>query len=175
MRFYDVTAGAILLRHRSRRQGSDGVASPFRGRLQDRSSSQHLGRKTSDWVTKISAKTSCARRPRRECARLYRQPSGKFNEPVQSAATPFHGTEAAHYFAGRWPITPNPHPRRGHSSVDTDTELASAAPRTSRRSRTSVVIATAFDVQRADTILVMHKGSCARWASQQLLAQRGLY
>ena len=64
------------------------------------------------------------------------------------------------------------------SSVDTDTELLvrSALDRMVS-GRTSVVIAHRLStVQRADTILVMHKGQLReQGAHQQLLTQRGLY
>ena len=64
------------------------------------------------------------------------------------------------------------------SSVDTDTELRirSALERLVE-GRTSVVIAHRLStVQRADTILVMHKGQLREMGShQELLGQRGLY
>jgi ATP-binding cassette subfamily B multidrug efflux pump len=64
------------------------------------------------------------------------------------------------------------------SSVDTDTELKvrSALDRMVT-GRTSVLIAHRLStVQRADAILVMHKGQLReRGAHQQLLAERGLY
>jgi ATP-binding cassette subfamily B protein len=64
------------------------------------------------------------------------------------------------------------------SSVDTDTELRirSALDRLVE-DRTSVLIAHRLStVQRADTILVMHKGQLREIGShQELLAQRGLY
>jgi len=64
------------------------------------------------------------------------------------------------------------------SSVDTDTELRirSALDRMVE-GRTSVLIAHRLStIQRADTILVMHKGQLReRGSHQELLAQRGLY
>ncbi len=64
------------------------------------------------------------------------------------------------------------------SSVDTDTELRiRGALERLVEGRTSVLIAHRLStVQRADTILVMHKGVLREMGShQELLAQRGLY
>jgi ATP-binding cassette subfamily B protein len=64
------------------------------------------------------------------------------------------------------------------SSVDTDTELrVRSALERMVTGRTSVVIAHRLStVQRADAILVMHKGQLReRGGHQQLLAERGLY
>jgi ATP-binding cassette subfamily B protein len=64
------------------------------------------------------------------------------------------------------------------SSVDTDTEIrVRAALERMIEGRTSVVIAHRLStVQRADTILVMHKGHLREMGShQQLLAHRGIY
>ncbi len=64
------------------------------------------------------------------------------------------------------------------SSVDTDTELRiRGALERMVEGRTSVLIAHRLStVQRADTILVMHKGQLRELGShQQLLAHRGLY
>jgi ATP-binding cassette subfamily B protein len=64
------------------------------------------------------------------------------------------------------------------SSVDTDTELRiRGALERMVAGRTSVLIAHRLStVQRADTILVMHKGHLREMGNhQQLLAQRGLY
>ena len=64
------------------------------------------------------------------------------------------------------------------SSVDTDTELRiRGALERMVEGRTSVLIAHRLStVQRADTILVMHKGQLREMGShQQLLAHRGLY
>ena len=64
------------------------------------------------------------------------------------------------------------------SSVDTDTELRiRGALERMVEGRTSVLIAHRLStVQRADTILVMHKGQLREMGThQQLLAQRGLY
>jgi ATP-binding cassette subfamily B protein len=64
------------------------------------------------------------------------------------------------------------------SSVDTDTELRiRGALERMVEGRTSVLIAHRLStVQRADTILVMHKGQLREKGShQQLLTQRGLY
>ena len=64
------------------------------------------------------------------------------------------------------------------SSVDTDTELRiRGALERMVEGRTSVLIAHRLStVQRADTILVMHRGQLREMGShQQLLAERGLY
>ena len=64
------------------------------------------------------------------------------------------------------------------SSVDTDTELRiRSALERMVEGRTSVLIAHRLStVQRADTILVMHKGQLREMGShQELLARRGLY
>jgi ATP-binding cassette subfamily B protein len=64
------------------------------------------------------------------------------------------------------------------SSVDTDTELRiRGALERMVEGRTSVLVAHRLStVQRADTILVMHKGQLREIGShQQLLARRGLY
>ncbi len=64
------------------------------------------------------------------------------------------------------------------SSVDTDTELRiRGALERMVEGRTSVLIAHRLStVQRADTILVMHKGQLREMGThQELLAQRGLY
>jgi len=64
------------------------------------------------------------------------------------------------------------------SSVDTDTELRiRSALERMVEGRTSVLIAHRLStVQRAETILVMHKGQLREMGShQELLAQRGLY
>ena len=64
------------------------------------------------------------------------------------------------------------------SSVDTDTELRiRGALERLVEGRTSVLIAHRLStVQRAETILVMHKGQLREMGShQELLAQRGLY
>jgi ATP-binding cassette subfamily B protein len=64
------------------------------------------------------------------------------------------------------------------SSVDTDTEMrVRLALERMIEGRTSVVIAHRLStVQRADVILVMHKGQLREMGShQELLAQRGIY
>ncbi len=64
------------------------------------------------------------------------------------------------------------------SSIDTHTEeLIQAALRKLTQGRTSIVIAHRLStVQRADRILVMHKGKLAEQGThQELLAQRGIY
>jgi ATP-binding cassette subfamily B protein len=64
------------------------------------------------------------------------------------------------------------------SSVDTETELrVRAALNNMLANRTSVIIAHRLStIQRADKIIVMHKGKVREIGShQQLLAQRGIY
>jgi ATP-binding cassette subfamily B protein len=64
------------------------------------------------------------------------------------------------------------------SSVDTDTELrVRAALTTILQGRTAIVIAHRLStIQRADRILVMHKGQLRESGThQELLSQRGIY
>jgi ATP-binding cassette subfamily B protein len=78
----------------------------------------------------------------------------------------------------RWPTTRTFSSDEATSSVDTDTELRiRGALERLVEGRTSVLIAHRLStVQRAETILVMHKGQLREMGShQELLAQHGLY
>src|ERR1035437_5451288 len=106
--------------------------------------------------------------------------SGKFDEPVQERGNSLStGQKQLINFARA--LAYNPRILildEATSSVDTDTELRiRGALERMVEGRTSVLIAHRLStVQRADTILVMHKGVLREMGShQQLLAQRGLY
>ena len=105
---------------------------------------------------------------------------GKFEEPVQERGSSLStGQKQLINFARA--LAYNPRILildEATSSVDTDTELRiRGALERMVEGRTSVLIAHRLStVQRADTILVMHKGQLREMGShQELLAQRGLY
>ena len=105
---------------------------------------------------------------------------GKFEEPVQERGNSLStGQKQLINFARA--LAYNPRILildEATSSVDTDTELRiRGALERMVEGRTSVLIAHRLStVQRADVILVMHKGQLREMGShQQLLAQRGLY
>jgi ATP-binding cassette subfamily B multidrug efflux pump len=105
---------------------------------------------------------------------------GRFDEPVRERGNSLStGQKQLINFARA--LAYNPHILildEATSSVDTDTELRiRGALERMVEGRTSVLIAHRLStVQRADTILVMHKGQLREMGShQQLLAQRGLY
>jgi ATP-binding cassette subfamily B protein len=105
---------------------------------------------------------------------------GQFNEPVRERGSSLStGQKQLINFARA--LAYNPRVLildEATSSVDTDTELRiRGALERMVEGRTSVLIAHRLStVQRADTILVMHKGQLREMGShQQLLAQRGLY
>ncbi|MDR3774741.1 MAG: ABC transporter ATP-binding protein [Terracidiphilus sp.] len=105
---------------------------------------------------------------------------GKFDEPVQERGNSLStGQKQLVNFARA--LAYNPRILildEATSSVDTDTELRiRGALERMVEGRTSVLIAHRLStVQRAETILVMHKGQLREMGShQQLLAQRGLY
>ena len=105
---------------------------------------------------------------------------GKFEEPVQERGNSLStGQKQLINFARA--LAYNPRILildEATSSVDTDTELRiRSALERMVEGRTSVLIAHRLStVQRADVILVMHKGQLREMGShQQLLAQRGLY
>jgi ATP-binding cassette subfamily B multidrug efflux pump len=104
----------------------------------------------------------------------------KFDEPVQERGNSLStGQKQLINFARA--LAYNPHILildEATSSVDTDTELRiRGALERMVEGRTSVLIAHRLStVQRADVILVMHKGQLREMGShQQLLAHRGLY
>ena len=105
---------------------------------------------------------------------------GKFDEPVQERGNSLStGQKQLINFARA--LAYNPRILildEATSSVDTDTELRiRLALERMVEGRTSVLIAHRLStVQRADAILVMHKGQLREMGShQELLAQRGLY
>jgi len=105
---------------------------------------------------------------------------GQFDEPVQERGNSLStGQKQLINFARA--LAYNPHILildEATSSVDTDTELRiRGALERMVEGRTSVLIAHRLStVQRAETILVMHKGQLREMGShQQLLTQRGLY
>ncbi len=105
---------------------------------------------------------------------------GQFNEPVRERGNSLStGQKQLINFARA--LAYNPHILildEATSSVDTDTELRiRGALERMVEGRTSVLIAHRLStVQRADTILVMHKGQLREMGSHQgLLSQRGLY
>jgi ATP-binding cassette subfamily B protein len=105
---------------------------------------------------------------------------GKFNEPVRERGNSLStGQKQLINFARA--LAYNPRILildEATSSVDTDTELRiRGALERMVEGRTSVLIAHRLStVQRAETILVMHKAQLREMGShQQLLAQRGLY
>ncbi len=105
---------------------------------------------------------------------------GKFNEPVQERGNSLStGQKQLINFARA--LAYNPRILildEATSSVDTDTELRiRGALERMVQGRTSVLIAHRLStVQRADAILVMHKGQLREMGShQELLAMRGLY
>jgi ATP-binding cassette subfamily B protein len=105
---------------------------------------------------------------------------GEFNEPVRERGSSLStGQKQLINFARA--LAYNPHVLildEATSSVDTDTELRiRGALERMVEGRTSVLIAHRLStVQRADTILVMHKGQLREMGThQELLAQRGLY
>jgi ATP-binding cassette subfamily B protein len=105
---------------------------------------------------------------------------GKFDEPVQERGNSLStGQKQLINFARA--LAYNPRILildEATSSVDTDTELRiRGALERMVEGRTSVLIAHRLStVQRADTILVMHKSQLREMGShQELLAQRGLY
>jgi ABC-type multidrug transport system ATPase subunit len=104
----------------------------------------------------------------------------QFDEPVQERGNSLStGQKQLINFARA--LAYNPHILildEATSSVDTETELRiRGALERMVEGRTSVLIAHRLStVQRADTILVMHKGQLREMGShQQLLANRGLY
>jgi ATP-binding cassette subfamily B protein len=182
MRFYDVTAGAILVDGIDlRRQDLTALRRHFAVVLQD----PFLFTGTLAENIRLGNE-DISEDELRQAARdvnvldFIDSLPGKFNEPVQERGNSLStGQKQLINFARA--LAYNPRILildEATSSVDTDTELRirSALERLVE-GRTSVVIAHRLStVQRADTILVMHKGQLREMGShQQLLAQRGLY
>ena len=182
MRFYDVTAGQILLDGVDvREQDLKELREHFAVVLQD----PFLFTGTIAENIRLGNEEITAERLV-EAARdvnvldfIERLP-GKFEEPVQERGNSLStGQKQLINFARA--LAYNPRILildEATSSVDTDTELRiRGALERMVEGRTSVLIAHRLStVQRADVILVMHKGQLREMGShQQLLAHRGLY
>ncbi len=182
MRFYDVTAGQILLDGIDvREQDLKTLRQHFAVVLQDPflftgtiAENIRLGNEA---ITQAQL-TQAARDV--NVLDFIESLSHKFDEPVQERGNSLStGQKQLINFARA--LAYNPHILildEATSSVDTDTELRiRGALERMVEGRTSVLIAHRLStVQRADTILVMHKGVLREMGShQQLLAQRGLY
>jgi ATP-binding cassette subfamily B protein len=182
MRFYDVTAGRILLDgidlrehdlNELRRHFAVVLQDPFlfTGTIGDniRMGNDEIG----------EDRMRRAARDVNVLDFIERLPA-KFNEPVRERGNSLStGQKQLINFARA--LAYNPHILildEATSSVDTDTELRiRSALERMVEGRTSVLIAHRLStVQRADTILVMHKGQLREMGShQELLAARGLY
>ena len=182
MRFYDVTAGRILLDGVDLREHDlKDLREHFAVVLQDPflftgtiAENIRLG---NDDITQ--SRLMEAARDVNVLDFIERLP-GKFEEPVQERGNSLStGQKQLINFARA--LAYNPRILildEATSSVDTDTELRiRSALERMVEGRTSVLIAHRLStVQRADVILVMHKGQLREMGShQQLLAQRGLY
>ena len=181
MRFYDVQRGSISRRSRCPRQDLAALRSHFAVVLQDPflftgtiADNIRLG---NDAITD----EHCSR-PRDDVNVLdfIESLPAQFDEPVQERGNSLStGQKQLINFARA--LAYNPRILildEATSSVDTDTELRiRGALERMVEGRTSVLIAHRLStVQRADTILVMHKGQLREMGThQQLLAQRGLY
>jgi ATP-binding cassette, subfamily B, multidrug efflux pump len=182
MRFYEVTAGRILVDGVDLREHDlTELRRHFAVVLQDPFLfSGTIGENIRFGNEKISERTM------RNAARdvnvldfIESLPHG-FDEPVRERGSSLStGQKQLINFARA--LAYNPHILildEATSSVDTDTELRiRGALERMVQGRTSVLIAHRLStVQRADTILVMHKGVLREMGShQELLAQRGLY
>jgi ATP-binding cassette, subfamily B, multidrug efflux pump len=182
MRFYDVTAGEILLDGVDlRQQDLTALRRHFAVVLQDPflftgTIAENI-RFGDDKITDEGLRQ--AARDVNVLDFIEGLPDG-FNEPVQERGSSLStGQKQLINFARA--LADNPQILildEATSSVDTDTELRiRGALERMVEGRTSVLIAHRLStVQRADTILVMHKGQLREIGShQQLLAQRGLY
>ena len=182
MRFYDVTAGQILLDGVDvRLQDLNALRRHFAVVLQDPflftgtiAENIRLGNEEITQAGLVQAA-----RDVNVLDFIERLPN-KFDEPVQERGNSLStGQKQLINFARA--LAYNPRILildEATSSVDTDTELRiRGALERMVEGRTSVLIAHRLStVQRADTILVMHKGQLREMGShQQLLAQRGLY
>ncbi len=182
MRFYDVTAGQILLDGVDLRdQDLTALRQHFAVVLQDpflfTSTVAENIRLGNEDVTDDGLRQ--AARDVNVLDFIESLPAG-FGEPVRERGNSLStGQKQLINFARA--LAYNPHILildEATSSVDTDTELRiRGALERMVEGRTSVLIAHRLStVQRADTILVMHKGQLREMGShQQLLVQRGLY
>jgi ATP-binding cassette subfamily B protein len=182
MRFYEVTSGSILLDGVDLREHDlTKLRQHFAVVLQDPFLfSGTIGENIRLGNEEIS--TATMRRAARDVNVLDfidRLPHG-FDEPVRERGNSLStGQKQLINFARA--LAYNPHILildEATSSVDTDTELRiRGALERMVEGRTSVLIAHRLStVQRAESILVMHKGQLREMGShQELLAQRGLY
>jgi len=182
MRFYDVTAGRILVDGVDlRQQDLNGLRRHFAVVLQDpflfTGTLKENIRLGNESIT--DAELNQAAQDVNVLDFIESLPH-KFDEPVQERGSSLStGQKQLINFARA--LAYNPRILildEATSSVDTDTELRiRGALERMVAGRTSVLIAHRLStVQRADTILVMHKGQLREMGShQQLLAQRGLY
>jgi len=182
MRFYDVTAGAILLDGVDlRKQDLNKLRQHFAVVLQDPflftgtlAENIRLGNEDITEAVLRQAASDV------NVLDFIETLPGKFDEPVQERGNSLStGQKQLINFARA--LAYNPRILildEATSSVDTDTELRiRGALERMVEGRTSVLIAHRLStVQRADMILVMHKGQLREMGShQQLLAKRGLY
>jgi ATP-binding cassette subfamily B protein len=182
MRFYDVTAGEILLDGVDlRQQDLTALRQHFAVVLQDPflftgtlAENIRLG---NDEITEAGLRQAAHDV---NVLDFIENLPGKFDEPVRERGNSLStGQKQLINFARA--LTYNPRILildEATSSVDTDTELRiRGALERMVEGRTSVLIAHRLStVQRADTILVMHKGQLREMGShQELLAHRGLY
>ena len=182
MRFYEVTAGRILLDGVDLREHDlDALRRHFAVVLQDPILfTGTIGDNIRMGNDEIGDETICrAARDVNVLDFIERLPAG-FNEPVGERGNSLStGQKQLINFARA--LAYNPRILildEATSSVDTDTELRiRSALERMVEGRTSVLIAHRLStVQRADTILVMHKGQLREMGShQELLAHRGLY
>jgi ATP-binding cassette subfamily B protein len=182
MRFYDVTAGQILLDGVDlRKQDLNKLRQHFAVVLQDPflftgTLAENIRLGNDDISEEVLRQAACDVNVLDFIETL----PGKFDEPVQERGNSIStGLKQLINFARA--LAYNPRILildEATSSVDTDTELRiRGALERMVEGRTSVLIAHRLStVQRADTILVMHKGQLREMGShQQLLARRGLY
>ncbi|MDE1156406.1 MAG: ABC transporter ATP-binding protein [Acidobacteriaceae bacterium] len=183
MRFYDVQAGHVLIDDMSTSASMplDALRKRFGVVLQDAflftgtvKSNIRLG---SEWITDEEVERAA---DEVNVADFIRTLPGKFDEPVlERGSTLSTGQKQLISFARALAHKPGILILdEATSSVDTETELrVRSAIERMITGRTSVMIAHRLStVQRADTILVMHKGQLREQGShQQLLALRGLY
>ncbi len=182
MRFYDVQRGQVLIdgvdvRDQNlttlRRRFGVVLQDPF---LFSGTIAQNI-RLGSDWITDAQVETAAEEV---NVADFIRTLPGGFAEPVlERGSTLSTGQKQLISFARALAHQPGILILdEATSSVDTETELrVRAALERMITGRTSVLIAHRLStVQRADTILVMHKGQLREHGShQELLALRGLY
>ena len=182
MRFYDVTAGQILIDGIDLREHDlTELRKHFAVVLQDpflfTGTLKENIRMDNDAITEAALRQ--AARDVNVLDFIESLPGG-FNEPVQERGNSLStGQKQLINFARALAYNPRILVLdEATSSVDTDTELRiRGALERMVEGRTSVLIAHRLStVQRAETILVMHKGQLREMGShQQLLAKRGLY